>query len=224
MNKKLIFMLIISIFILTGCSSEYNLEFSNGKIKENIVVNILDSDIPKQPSSQLYEADDRVTPFIKNDQYPFFGNEDIVYKKNVEKSGTTTKVTLDYTYTHDEYLNSTVYKSCFDRTEFSTNKRDYELNFSGNFYCLYGDELVINIKSNNKVISSNADKVSDNVYTWVINKDNVNDVDIQIKISKTPLYIRTIIYIILGIVFVVLLVFGFNVYNKIKNKDSVNEI
>lgn len=222
--KKIIFLLVFLTMFLTGCSSEYNIEFSNGKIKENIVVNILDSDIPKAPANQLYDVDDRVTPFIKNNQYPIFGNTDIIYDKNVKKEGNNTRVTLDYTYTHDEYRNSTVYKSCFENAYLINNKKNYELNFSGSFYCLYGNELVINIKTNNEVISNNADKVNGNIYTWIINKDNVTNADIQMTISKHSRYYNIIVYCIVGVILICLSIVGYIVYKKIRNNDSVNDI
>ena len=87
-----------------------------------------------------------------------------------------------------------------------------------------GNELVINIKTNNEVISNNADKVNGNVYTWIINKDNKDKVDIQIRISKHTIYLKTIIYSIIGILFIVLLFVGYIFYNKFKNRDSVNDI
>ena len=98
------------------------------------------------------------------------------------------------------------------------------MNFSGSFYCLHGDSVTINIKTNNEVISHNADKVSGNTYTWVINKDNAQDTNISINISKKSMYIKPIIYIILGVVFLVLSIGAYIAYNKIKNRDSINDI
>lgn len=221
--KKYI-LLFVFIIILTGCSSEYNIEFSNNKIKENVKVDVLDSDIPKNYDEKIYSSSDIVTPFINDDQYPFFGNNEIIYNKSVNKSGKVTHIELDYEYTHEEYLNSTAYKSCFEYSNFVTNKKNYDLNFYGAFYCLYGNELVINIKTNNEVISNNADKVNGNVYTWIINKDNVNNTNIQMKISKHTIYFKMIIYCIVGVLFIGLLISGYIVYKKYQDRDSVNDI
>lgn len=222
MKRKYIILFLI--IILTGCSSEYNIEFSNNKIKENIKVDILNSDILPKYDVKTYGSTDKATSFINNDQYPFFGNEDIIYNKKVDKSGNVTHVELNYEYTHDEYLNSTAYKSCFENSELVTNKKNYNLNFYGSFYCLYGDELVINIKSNNEVISNNADKVNGNVYTWIINKDNVDNVNIQMKISKHTIYFKMIVYFIVGILFIGLVISGYIVYRRYRERDSVNDI
>lgn len=222
--KKVKIILIIACFILTGCSAEYNLEFSNDKIKEHIVANILDTDIPKQIANPISELDDQITPFIENEQYPFSNNDDIKYNKKVEKKSNATTVTLDYEYSHEEFKNSKAYSTCFAEKSFEETKKGYNLKFSGHFYCLYGDSVTINIKTNNEVISHNADKVSGNTYTWVINKDNAQDANISINISKKSMYIKPIIYIVLGVVFLVLTIGAYIAYNKIKNRDSINEI
>lgn len=222
--RKVKIILIIACFILTGCSTEYNLEFSNDKIKEHIVANILDTDIPKQIDNPISELDDQITPFIKNEQYPFPNNTDDKYTKKITNKSNYTEVTLDYSYSHEEFKNSKAYGTCFEEKSFEENKKGYSLNFSGSFYCLYGDSVTINIKTNNEVISHNADKVSGNTYTWVINKDNAQDTNISINISKTSMYVKPIIYIIIGVVFLVLSIGAYIAYNKIKNRDSINEI
>lgn len=222
MLKKYIIILIF-LLALTGCSSEYNIEFNNNKIKEEIITNISSSDIPNQDSS-IAEVDDRVTPFIQEDQYPFADDEEKKYKKTVNEESGNTKVTLQYTYSHDDYRKSKVYNTCFEKKSFNNLDNGYQLNFSGTFYCLYGDEVVVNIKTNNKVISNNATKVNGNTYTWIINAENVNDVNIDIKISKYSKVVDYVLYAVAIIIFIVAGIFGYNIYQKIKNRDSVNEI
>lgn len=222
--KKVIMVLVIFVFILTGCSSEYNLEINNSKIKENIKVEILDADIPKEVPGIDVELNDRITPFINNNQYPIFNNTKIKYKKKVTKVGDLTKVTLNHTYTHDEFRNSNTFKTCFENAEFKKTRKGYDLNFSGSFYCLYGDSIKINVKTNNKVINHNADKVSGNVYTWVINDNNVKNVDINLSLSKQSALITPLLYVIASAIFLVISVFAYRFYKIYKAKDSVNDL
>lgn len=224
--KKNILLLIL-ILILTGCTSEYNINFDNDEIKENIVVTIPDSSIPiytEEEREANIAPDDPVTPFIENDQYPFLNNEEIKYKKNVDKKGDITTVTLDYTYTHDSFQKARTFKSCFEEPYYEENKDSYTLNFSGNFYCLYGDELKINLKTNNEVLENNADEVKGNVYTWIVNRDNYQKLNINIEISKKARVFKPVAMIILGIIGTILIVGGIVAYIKIKNRESVNEI
>ena len=223
MRKKIIFLSILLIS-LTGCTSQYNLEFSNGKIKEEIITTILPTDIPKKAANAVSELDDRVTPFINNDQYPIFDNTKIKYDKKVKKVNDSTIVTLKHNYSHDEFRKSNTFKSCFRYSSFKENYKNYDLVFSGDFYCLYGDEVEINIKTNNIVISNNADKVSGNTYTWIINRKNLGNVDINMKISKKSNVTSYIIYVIIGVIVVVLAGFGYTAYKIIKNREEVNKI
>ncbi len=223
MKKKCI-MFIIFMLLLTGCSSEYTLEYSNKGIKENISVQIPDSEIPSTEVDPITEPDDPVTPFIQNDQYPFLKNENKKYEKTVTKENGVTKVNLFYNYSLDEYVNSRVYSTCFQNYSFTKGPRNAVFDFSGSFYCLYGDEIKISIKTNNLVKKHNADKVSGNVYTWIINKDNVSNTDINIVISKWPAFVKPIIYAVIGITVLGLLIFGYIVYKRIINRDKVNEI
>lgn len=222
--KKNIFILILSLFLITGCTSEYNLEFSNGKIKENIVVNISNSDIPPKTTDIVAEVDDRITPFIENDQYPFMNNTNKKYSKKVENTEAGTRVTMNYTYSHNEYKNSVAYNMCFEDSTFNENRNDYDLNFTGKFFCQYSEEVIINIKTNNEVISNNADKVEGNTYTWVINDTNRDNVNINIKISKKSKITNNVIYVILGVILIILIVLAINAYIKIQERYNVNEI
>ena len=222
--KKIIMMLVIFVFILTGCSSEYNLEISNNKIKENIKVEILDADFPKEVPGIDVELNDRITPFINNDQYPIFNNTKIKYKKKVTKVGDLTKVTLNHTYTHDEFRNSNTFKTCFEKASFKKTRKGYDLDLSGSFYCLYGDSIKINVKTNNVVLDHNADKVSGNVYTWVIDDKNVKDVDIYLSLSKRSAMITPLLYVIISAIFLVGSIFAYRFYKLYKEKDSVNDL
>jgi PBP1b-binding outer membrane lipoprotein LpoB len=222
--KKNIIILIISILFLTGCTSEYTLEFSNKKIKENITVDILDSDIPNQNTQQVAEVDDSITPFIENDQYPFMDNTEKKYIKKVTSIDGGKRVNLKYTYSHNDFKNSKTYNMCFEKKSFNELRKGYSLNFSGKFYCRYTDEVAIKIKTNNVVINHNADKVEGNTYIWYINSKNVDDVNISMELSNKVTYSKYIIYGILGIVAVVLLFAGLKIYEIIKTRDNVNDL
>lgn len=221
--KKNIIILLISFLFLTGCTSEYTLEFSNKKIKENITVDILDSDISNM-TSQVAEVDDRITPFIEEDQYPLMNNKDVKYKKKVKNIDLGKRVNLKYTYSHDEFKESKAFNMCFEKKEFSELRKGYSLNFSGKFYCKYTEDVVIKIKTNNVVVSNNADKVEGNTYIWYINSSNVDNVNISMELSKKVKYTKYVIYTILGIIGVVLLVGGLKIYEIIKTRDNVNEL
>lgn len=224
--KKLL-CIFIMLVLLTGCSTKYNLEISNDSIKETIVSKILDAEIPIQTQEEInanIELDDPITPFINEEQYPFSNTQEKKYIKDVKKENGATTVTLKYDYSFDEYKNSRAYKECFENKKFDYDKKGYFLQMSGRFYCLYGDEIEVNIKTNNKVNSHNANKVSGNTYTWIINKDNIDKTDIKINISKESAYQMPTIMILLGIIAVIIIIGGYTAFQKINNREEINKI
>lgn len=225
MKKKMF--LVLFVLLLTGCTNQYNINFSNDKIEEEIVSNILIQDIPVQSAAEIaagIELDDSVTPYIEDDQYPFIDDTEKKYEKTVNKGTTSTQVKLNYTYSHDEYRNSRVFKTCFKNKELTETRNYYNLSFSGDFYCLYGDEIEVNIRTDNEVLYNNADKVNGNVYTWIINRDNKNKANISMQISKKSAKVNSIFMVIIGIVGVILVIGGFIAYKNLKNHEAVNEI
>lgn len=224
--KKYVYILMM-LLLLSGCSTKYNLEISNKGIKEEIETKILDAEIPKRTKEEVnanIELDDPITPFIENDQYPFVDNKEKKYIKEVKKNNGSTNVTLKYNYSFDDYKNSRVYKECFAQKSFDYDKKSYLLQFSGKFYCMYGNEIEVNIKTNNKVNSHNADKVSGNTYTWIINNDNKDKTNIKMNISNESAYTMPAVMIVLVIVFIILIIGGYTVFQKINNRDEINKI
>lgn len=215
--KKWIFLVLA--LLLTGCSAEYNLEISNDSFKEKIVSYIDKSEIPTEQIEDI-EIDDPITPFLNNKYSALYSKDTAYYNKKVIDLENQYKVEMKYNYTAKDFSDSNSLKLCFENYEF-----DYEDNYYiagyGNFMCLYSDEININIKTKNKVINHNADSVNGNVYTWVINKENADNVNIEIEIEKGFNY-RKLIYpaVIIGII-ILLITIIIAILNK---RKKVNEI
>ena len=180
--KKRLLILIALIFLITGCSTEYNVVIDDNYIKEEIVTTINDEDIPTQTEEEKadeIELDDEITPFIKEDQYPFDDEHDKYEKKVYRKDGETI-VKLTYNYLYDEYTRSKAY-SCFDNHKISNVDGALDIEFSGGFYCLMGDSVTINLFTDKTVTETNADKVNGNKYTWLITDENADNASIVLK-------------------------------------------
>ena len=184
--KKIKYLLIVLLFIISGCSAEYNLTISDDEIKEKFTSVINKNEIPTYvKSSDPYapEFDDQLTPFIENEQHPFLDNNDIIYDKEVVEEDTYRKVTYKYKYKKEEFINSYVMKYCFENVQYDY-QNNYNINLSGAFYCLRSDSLDINIITKSKVISNNADFKKGNTYTWHIEKKDVDNVNINMEIKR----------------------------------------
>ena len=175
------FLLIIT-FFLSGCTGQYDLKISGTKLDEKIVMNIYDYD---HNVRQYEEAKiDMAEEFINKDYYAFFEDYNQLYIKTLEKKDNYTKVTLKYDFNMDNFENSNYIKTCFQNSKIKNKEKYYQIELTGYFYCLYGEQLDIRVMSHNKVLSNNANQVKGNKYIWHIDKSNYQNVDIGIKLEK----------------------------------------
>ena len=213
---KKIFILIICIFV-GGCTTKYNLEISNNSFKEKINVTIDRDDTVRNAEENINsveEIDDQISPFLKKDNYSIGTTKK--YKKAIKKEADYTNVRLSYIYGEEEFRNANTL-DCFEHHTFKFDETYYIHGF-GSFYCLYSDDLEIVIKTNNNVISNNADYVNGNEYIWYVNNENVNNFELEIEIEKGFSRDVTIyIIVIVGFSFV-----AFIVYNMAKNRNRIN--
>lgn len=185
MNK--IIFIFLCLFILTGCTSIYELKIEGNEFNESITTYIYQGD--REYDMSLLEGTldygDRIEAFVNSDSYPFFENYDFVYNKSVEKIENYEKVELKYKYTAEQFKKSNAINLCFHNFNFNEEEDKYIIDLSGYFYCLYNNEsLDIIIETKNEVFENNANEVDGNKYIWHINQENYKDVDIKINMSN----------------------------------------
>lgn len=239
--KKII--LFILLFLVTGCSADYHIEIYNNTIKENM--EYLDF-VPERWDSEvqfgltyrelLMDSVDYPYPVFnstvvdENDQVKIDGIEyyDNILISDYDKLGQR----LSYSkFNFDNYSDSSMVKQCYQYFNIIEEKENIILSTSTNNLCfdLYPnlDSITIHLKTNHKVVSSNASMVNGYHYTWNLRKDTKDDSAITITLKKDEyifnyenefikkvIYFTVIIGIILGISGVI---FG---YFKIKNRNS----
>ena len=219
--KKCVFIIFLMI-LLSGCSNQYNIKIEDDNIEESIISSINVDEIPSQNSfNKKYgiEVDDQITPFINNDQYPLFDDYSVIYEKNVKDTDDGFIVTLKHKYTFDEFKNSKAY-NCFERKVLNKDGKDYLLYFSGSFYCMHGDNLTINLTTNNVVKSHNADKVSGKTYSWFINESNLNNFELKFSYTTEHLSFKSffvVIAVCISFVFLVVLIVAFIKHKNIQS-------
>lgn len=175
------FLLLIPILLLTGCTINYNLEIDSSSITETITGTVTKEEIELKDKStgvNIYRN------YLYNDQ-KVFKDKDNLYKRSITEEDDIVKYNYSYTY-RNNYKNSRIIDTCFDNSVVEETDEFYYISLTGNFNCLYSDKVTINVTSDYAVLENNADKVNDNTYTWVINKED--DVDISITVSKELKY------------------------------------
>lgn len=174
MIKKII-MLVGILFLLTGCTVDYNLYINNGSIDEQIILNGTSTHI--QPYSVYYDIDGFSETGVKLDGIEYY-----------DESFINNSTTLSYSFSWDNYNRSRAARTCLKSHKLVlNNNNNYILNTSIGLSCFNQyqnlDKLNINISLDGKifeVISSNADINNGSDYTWIIDRNNYDSKHIQL--------------------------------------------
>jgi uncharacterized lipoprotein YehR (DUF1307 family) len=206
-KNKIIFMLCLS-FLLTGCQVDYNLELED-VVKEEININV---------SSNMYEVEDRLnvlTPVLD------------VYEEghNYTKTKNGNKLTYTYTYDNDKFSDSALTDACFEDFNFIDNDEYYSITAKGKFGCLYDNEKINLNVITSKYVSEHNGKKNKNTYTWTIDKNNRDNVDIEILVMKNkvvnePTLSEMIKRIFKALVVLFMIVGGIIVYLRMEKENS----
>lgn len=219
MNKKIKYIVIsVLLLLVTGCSGNYNV-----KINEDMSVN-----------EELYLTIENKEGLYQKTLKIF--NDNNVKEKDYEVvlSDDNLKITYNASYNSiEEYiLNSKVYHQLID---------NIELNKSNNYVDLYVNEklklsnsdmkqngtnltdldvLQVNIENPFEVNFSNAELVTDNVYTWTIkNGDIEKKIQMQFKPSLDIFPYRQVI--VLSVVIICFVIIGVSIYIRYKKSQKI---
>lgn len=175
MTRKKLLLLIIMLLSLTGCTFEYNVEISTNSIKEDNIVYI--------DNSNKNNIKEKVEELVNNYTGPT--NSLGMYEQAIVEKNNNFGMSYKKEYSDiEDYNNSLSFSLCYDNYKLIKEKDKIIISTSERFNCFNKykelDDVTINIKSKLDVLSSNADTVDDNTYTWYINKGNANNKNINI--------------------------------------------
>ena len=177
--KKLIILLVM-IFLLTGCEASYDLQISDYSIDEKITINV--------PSSLDSNSKSIIMDYIESEAYPFLGDrkDDIFYDIFLEDTNNGYKYTLNYKYKNNEIKKSKIINECFSNAYINETDEYYMFSLTGKFQCMNKNKKVlINVNTSNTMHDHNADKNEIlNRYTWEITEENKDNVDIKFVVIK----------------------------------------
>ena len=191
MRKIKIFIMLFMILILSGCTVEYNIDFKiNHKMNEEIII------------TEKKEFFDKVnysaSEVVEGKLYSY----DNIIRKNKFSTKTNIKdgnaeVTLSSNNKSvNEFASFVLFQNLFIGVKVDENKETYSLTTTGYNNDIFVDsedisdgvsvdKININIKFENKVLETNADKVDkkNNIYTWTVDKDT-KDKSIYFKLEN----------------------------------------
>lgn len=178
--KKIILSLLL-IICLTGCTATYNLTIDKNGVNENLKI----SSTSLNENSEIYEY---YLPLYINDSGSSETNEKIegveYYNSAITTNNSLKELTYQHNFSVDNYLDSTIINSCFNKFYFNQynydedeNQKYIRISNSSDFNCFDTypslEKVNINIEVKDyEVIESNATSVHDNVYSWTITPTN----------------------------------------------------
>lgn len=209
--------LIFVIGIITGCTAEYNIKIDKKFVNEILNVNNFDKSSWNNDNflfdgikyvekiDELYSQ--TLSAYQNYNMNPYLDltveQSGVEYYKKV-KISTSTNYGIRYLYKFpiDKYVDSKLLNFCYDEIEINDKNNRYDITTSKNFNCFEYyemlDEVTVNITTswNYSVISSNADKVENGKYTWIITKDNASNKPIRIELKKVFNWKLTLVILI----------------------------
>lgn len=218
---KKIWLLVLSVFFLSGCTANYDLIYEDGILRESLsVIDSKDSNIDGQSFfsviDQYYNnvnvlVDYKVQPgdMSKEEALSLYD----YYTKNIINSNGDYGINLRHTYdVYKEYANSSLVNTLFNEMQVTENNitASSTKNVFGTYK--YLDEVTVSFKTDKRVIDTNCDEEKDNIYYWYINRDNYFNKTIKINISsenniklneEDSNKFLSVMFITLGVIFIV---------------------
>lgn len=207
--------LILFVVIVTGCTAEYNIKIDKDFIEENSFIRNSDKSTWDNDDylygesfidkiKETLEIPRQVYTDADVNFYDEYSKTDGVdyYEQSIISTSKEYGLKYNFKFPIDKYSKSLNSNICYDVISVANSKEKIILNTSDSFNCFDNfsklDEVTVNITTswNYSVISSNADKVENGKYTWIITKDNASNKPIRIELKKVFNWKLTLVILI----------------------------
>lgn len=242
MKKKLILLCLLMIF-MTGCTVNYTIE-----VKKNDITETLDiSEKEVENATKTVEGDisfqDIVISYNEGKElltsYDMYMSESKctrckTYTKEAIISNEEIALVFTTNHTFEEYSDSTIPNEY--APGFSISYDDNKLTIYGgsNWNIIndykYLDEIVIKIKTNFRVLQSNAEVEGNGVYYWTIEKNKENEeiymiIDLSNEEAKTESKIDSKVLTTILLIVLLVILFGLLVlFSLFQKKRKINRL
>lgn len=172
--------LIALLFVITGCTVNYDLNIDSDYIDEKVNINLLDDDF-----SDSAEVEEQL-----NYKKRVYNDNNFYYNSKVLATADGYEVTYSYKHDVNNYGQSSFVEKCYGQKTITTTDDLIKINTNPVFYCLimedgfYADAVDINITTQLKVQDHNADEVIGNTYKWHIDESNYQNKPINMVLKK----------------------------------------
>ena len=214
MKKLKMFLLLIIVFLVCGCSGTYNLKINNDlSVSEELNITLEDE-------SSNYDSINDL--FINNN----IDEKD--YRIVIENNDLNVTYNNKYDSIEDYLLNSFLYKQLFDNISYNTDRKEFSLEASNIFnnnnstlnFSNRIKSLQIKVDTPLNVVEENSDSSTDNSYIWSID-NKTKEKDLYLIFSVDNNIFTTGNILVFGAIIIVLIIL---VYLLIKRLLSSRKI
>lgn len=224
MKKVKLLFLFTFVCLLSGCTAEYNVEIYNDEVR-------VDSSLVERNPSRWEESVFNIS-YREMIDWKTTGDEDSPVAEGIYKISADNELGMGLKNKYKllgEYKNSPGIKACYQYFNIIEEEENIILSTSVKNTCFDEypmlDNITINLKTNHKVVSSNADLVNGYHYTWNLSSQNKDDAGISLIIKKDEYifnyeneFVKKIMYF--GIIIGIILGVGTISYLYFKNKRA----
>lgn len=232
MKKIKIIFIVLIMFLLCGCSVEYNLDiFSDATIKETVIAEEKTNRMKINTGLDETSSVEYLYDMFKREGY----DTHIKTKTDGDKTISTVFGYYDSIEEYSENFKSDLFEKADVVTKDDivtlTMNQSEKLTDDTSSSLVY-DSVTINIILPFKVVSNNADKVKNDTYTWYITKDedlknisisydkSVNKNEKTIKIGKSSIRVK-LKYIVIGVLSILILSIVLIIYRNNKKNNRL---
>ena len=226
MRQIKVTILILVIFLVSGCTSNYNVEIYNQEVRVNGM--LVESDSTRW-NDLVFGI-----PYYQMINWKTEGDEESPVAEGIYRISSDNQLGIGLRNNYqllENYENSPGIKSCYQYFSIIEQDDNIVLSTSLENTCFDDypnlDSITVNLKTNHQVVSSNANIVDGYHYTWNLYKENKDDSAILITLKKDEYifnyeneFIKKIIYfvVIIGIILGVTSLVYY--YFKIRRRNS----
>lgn len=212
---KKVILLIVLVLTLCGCSAKYEITLKNNKITEKFVIVESDKSIFDKQLDTGWTIRESFESLLNDDDYAS-ENYEIKSLINDEQLG------IEYVSKETEsILSSSIVQQCYKNPSVIEEGNIVTINTGTEFQCyeLYEnlENIEVILKTDYKVISSNADSINNDTYIWNISEGGNKQIEIAYEVSDNS---SKYVYYVIGALSLILIVVFIYTRNKIKNKNE----
>lgn len=180
MKKKKYFILIFFTILLSGCNANYEVEFIDGKLNENVYLFTDNNSFIEKTDEELEDVAYQM--YLFDEEYNNF-ERTLEFDENNAGFNYHTKFNLKE---NNDW--PTVIKQCYEDIQIIEEKNSITIKTSNEFLCydkFYElEDVSISFKTNYVVTDNNADNISSNKYIWQITEEEANYKPLYIKMQN----------------------------------------